>query len=274
MPELQTSSPETVEERKATEPKPEKSQVEKLAELFADESPAPQERREPERAEGKAGESQEKAKPLKALKDLAERLELAPEALYAIEVPMSDGKTMSLGQLKDAAAKQGDFTVRELAFEEQRTRQEGELLRAQGELRELIAALPQSAIKPETLELIRQKHEANLKRERTKTLEVIPEWSDETKRTEEIGGIVEHLKDYGFPANYLQSVYDHRTLKYIRDNYLREQRIRKALEQVQATSPLSTPKSKTNGAAPKKPHSAPLKERSDSRSRLLNLLSD
>lgn len=221
-------------------------------------------------ADGKPVERQPKGKP-KGLKDLAERLELKPEDLYALEIPTADGKTKTLGQLKDAAAKEGDLSVRELAFEESRSRQEGELLRAQSELRELVAALPKTAVKPEVLETIRQKHEAVLKRERARTLEVIPEWQDEAKRTEEIAGIVEHLKGYGFPANYLQSVFDHRTLKYIRENWQREQRIRKALEQVEAMKPKTPAKSKPHGAAPK-PADRRVPQSSDRRSQLLNLL--
>lgn len=274
MPEQKPSSAETQGSTPETKPaeKPEKSQIETLADLFREEEqPSPEGGAAETAADGKPAERQEKGKP-KGLKDLAERLELKPEDLYALEIPMADGKTKTLGQLKDAAAKEGDLSVRELAFEEDRSRQEGELLRAQSELRELVAALPKSAVKPEVLDTIRQKHELVLKRERAKTLEVIPEWQDETKRTEEIAGIVEHLKGYGFPANYLQSVFDHRTLKYIRDNWQREQRIRKALEQVEAMKPRTPAKSKPNGAAPKPAESRAPRQTQDNRSRLLNLL--
>lgn len=257
MPESKTSSPETEGSNAATTPsgaaeKPDKSRIETLADLFREGEPSQEGDASETDANGKPAERQKKGKP-KGLKDLAERLELKPEDLYALEIPMSDGKSRTLGQLKDLAAKEGDLSVRELAFEETRSRRESDLMRAQSELRELVAALPKSAVKPEVLEAIRTKHEAVLKRERAQTLEVIPEWNDEAKRTEEIAGIVEHLKGYGFPANYLQSVFDHRTIRYIRDNWRREVRIQKALEQVEAVRPKPTPKSTPNGAA-KKPY--------------------
>lgn len=245
-------------------PPEQKSQIETLAEMFQE---------EPEKGiNGEPAETQTKGKP-KGLKDAAERLGLKPEDLYAIEVPMSDGKVKTLGQLKDAAAKEGDLSVRELAFEESRTKRESDLIRAQSELRELVSALPASAVKPEVLEAVRQKHEAIMKRERAKTLEAIPEWQDEAKRNEEIEGIMSHLEGYGFPKNYLQTIYDHRALRYIRENFLRETRIRKALEQVQQVRPTSTPKAKSNGAAPKL--SQPFSKKSEGGSaKLLDLLNN
>jgi hypothetical protein len=254
----QEQAPEMVQDETtpATAEKPQqKSKIETLADMF----------REPAKEEATAGENQQlgetaekqpKVAP-KALKDLAEKLGVRPEDLYGIEVPYADGKTRTLGQLKDLASKEGDLTVRELAIEEARTKKEAELHRDRAELSELIAALPREALKPEVINAIRQKHEATLKRERAKTLEIIPEWKDEAKRTEELTGIVEHLQSYGFPAHYLQSVSDSRTLKYIRENYLREQRLRRALEKVEAAAPSATTKSKPTGSAPKKPSSRP-----------------
>lgn len=278
MQESQASSPETVTDsppKPTHQPeKPEKSRLEHIAALLGEGAPAEEADAEESSApddEGKAAERHEKAKPPKALKELAERLSLKPEDLYAIEVPMSDGKTKTLGQLKDLAAKEGDLSVRELAIEESRTRKEGDLLRAQAELRELVEALPKDALKPEVLNAVRQKHEAVLTRERTRTLEAIPEWRDEAKRTEDEAGMIEHLKGYGFPASYLKSIFDSRALKYIRENWQRETRIRKALEQVQEVKPTATPRSKSTNGAPKKPGTAPTKTLSP---RLAQLLAD
>lgn len=255
MPELTDTSPETVETPEQTEtPEPE---LKNLADLLAAEE-KPEESGSPETGteEGKPGESPEKGKP-KTLKALAETLKLEDKDLYAIEVPMAkDGETRTLGELKDLAAKQDQFTLRELEFEEERQRKEGELIRSQNELRELMASLPEGAVKPEVLEKVRAKHEATLKLERERTLEAIPEWKDEEKRTEDIKGMVEHLKSYGFPESYLKTVFNHRTMKYIRDNWLREQRIRKALEQVKSATPGKTSTGKPAGKAPKKPSKA------------------
>jgi hypothetical protein len=264
MPEPKTSSPETANPEspetanpQAPAEKPQASRLEEIARLLGE--PTDKVDAEESSAPGKAAEKPKDAKPPKALKELAERLELKPEDLYAIEIPMSDGKSKTLGQLKDLAGKEGDLTARELRIEEERTRKESDLLRSQNELRELVSALPKDALKPEVVNAIRQKHEQHVSTERARTLELIPEWRDETKRTEEIAGMVEHLKGYGFPAQYLQAIYDSRALKYIRENMLREQRIRKALEQVQPAKPAATTKSKPNGAPKSSSAAAPPK---------------
>lgn len=245
--------PETAEETQTPETEP--SQLKSLASLLAaGENPETDSSDESE--EGTAAEKPEKAKP-KSLKALAEKLKLEDKDLYAIEVPMANGETRTLGQLKDAVAKQDEFSLREIEFEETRQQREGELIRAQSELRELISSLPKNAIKPEVLEAIHQKHDARLQVERAKTLEAIPAWSDEAKRTEEITGMIEHLESYGFPQNYIQTIHDHRTLKYIRDNYLRAQRVRTALEAVKSGKPPANANSKPNGKAPAKPSSKP-----------------
>lgn len=268
MSEFETSSPET-----ATPPETAETPdtgLKTLADLLsAEEKP---ETAPPETGnEGKpAGDSPEKGKPTD-LKSLAERLATKPEDLYAIKVPMPNGESRTLGELKDLAAKQDEFTLRELEFEEERQRKEGELIRAQDELREMLAALPKEAIKPEMLDKIRQKHEATLKLEREKTLDVIPEWRDEDRRTEDVRGMIEHLKGYGFPENYLTNVVSHRMLRYIRDNWLREQRIRKALEAVKTGKPPATTTGKASGKPPKKPSTTVPK--GQSRNRLETLFS-
>lgn len=185
--------------------------------------------------------------------DLAGKLGLELDALYKLEVSQAeDGTPVTVEHLKDHYAKQGDLTLRELEFEERRTKQESELMQAQEDLRELMASLPEKAIKPEVLQKVREKHDAQMNLERKRTLEVIPEWNDEDVRTRDIEGMAEHLKQYGYPANQLERIADHRQIKYIRDNWQREQRIRKALEKVKAGKPNPTSKQKPAGKAPSK----------------------
>lgn len=64
--------------------------------------------------------------------------------------------------------------------------------------------------------------------------------------------MAEHLKQYGYPVNHLERIADHRQLKYIRDNWQREQRIRQALAKVKAGKPAPTPQSKPASKAPSK----------------------
>lgn len=227
-----------------------------------------------EAADG-AGKGESRSKPPTVLREVAERLGLQPEALYKIAIPLPNGKSMTLGALKDAAAAQGDFSVRELEFETRRTRQEGELLTAQQELRELYAALPEAARKPELLETVRRKTAARLKAERERTLMMIPEWEHEERRTQDMAGMVTHLKEFGFPANYLEGVSDHRVIKYMRDNWILSERVKKALEAAKEETPEPQARGRANRKPPKKESQSQQQHSSrqprDHRSRVMNI---
>lgn len=185
--------------------------------------------------------------------DLAGKLGIELDDLYKLEVSQAeDGTPVTVENLKDNHAVQVDFSMREIEFEERRTQQESEIMQAQEELRELMAALPEKAIKPEVLQKVRAKHEAQATLERKRTLEVIPAWQDQETRIADLTGMSEHLKQYGYPVNHLERVADHRQIKYIRDNWQRELRIRKALAAVKPGKPNPTTKQKPGNKAPLK----------------------
>lgn len=176
-----------------------------------------------------------KSQPMpKDLNGLAETLGVEVKELYALSIPSArEGeKPYTLGKLKDIAADIDDFNLRNLKFDERVRKTEGDMLRAQQELRTLVEALPEDALKPEVLKAVREKHEAELKAERARTLEVISDWGDEETERQDRAGMAEHLSEYGFPENMLDTISDHKTLRYVRENYLREKRLRKVLEGV------------------------------------------
>lgn len=248
------SSPETATPTAApAETQAPPSELRQFAELF-EEQPKPQGNGSASETApaGLPAEKQTQGKP-KNLAELAETLKLKPEDLYDLDVPMSNGKPVKLGALKDAAARQEEFSVRELQFEESRVKRESELLRSLSELREVVSMLPPAAVKPEVIDAVRRKHEATVKAERARTLEVIPEWNDEAKRTADIAGMIEHLQAYGFAPNTLESIVDHRQVRYVRENYLREKRLKAALAQVSAVKSSTPAPSRTSGTVPKKP---------------------
>lgn len=216
-----------------------------LADLLADTTT--------EKVETKDGVAPEtdNAKP-NDLKALAEKFAAEDKDLYEIAIPFANGESRTIGELKDIANKQDDFTVREMKFEESRETREADLMRAQDELRQLMSSLPPESIKPEMIEKVRVKHEATLQVERAATREAIPEWDDEETQKADVQGMMEHLKGYGIPETYLMSIYDHRILKYMRDNWLRQQRVEKALAQVTKGQPAKTKTSKATGKAPRK----------------------
>ena len=216
--------------------------------------------------EGNAGESQQNAEPKagepkgkpKLLKDLAERLSVSDADLYDVEVPMPNGKAVKLGALKDAHAKQDDFTVRELAFEERVAKQEAEWTRAQTEMQALMSQLDPKAIKPELREKVRQQIAADVTRERKRVLEVIPEWSNETVREADLGAMVEYLKDFGMHESFLTATMNHKLFRMVRSATLQKQRIEKALAGITPIKkPSTTGRSAAGNGAARKPDIQP-----------------
>lgn len=202
------------------------------------------------------GESQ---KPPTTLAEAAERLGLDVTALYKLTVPdpHSEGESFTLGELKDAHAQRGEFTVKQMAWEESRAEQQAELLRAQQEIEELLTHVPKRLLESDALKAARTRLDARGERERRLTLQAIPEWRSEETRKADLAAMIEHLSGYGFPKEYLGSVSDHRTFRYIRENMQREQRVKAALEQVQKLQGKQHKPGKPNaGKPPQKPGSS------------------
>lgn len=213
-------------------------------------------------SQGDAGESPSEAEPQagkpkgkpKAFSELAERLELAPEDLYAVELTTGTGKKVTLGSLKDMADKSEDFTVRELALAEKAAKQEAEWTRSQTEFAELMSSLDPKAITPQVREKVRAKVEASVKRERELILSTIPEWQNATVRDAELGAMVEYLRDFGLPESFLTTTMHHKLFRMVRDATLRKQRHERALAQVvPVKKPSTTGKSGAGNGAPRKP---------------------
>lgn len=191
---------------------------------------------QPEKAaeEGKAPEESS----ITTLNGLAEKLGVNVADLYGLDVGMKgDGKTVTLGQLKDLMAEKVDYDAQRLVFEENRTKQENELLRAKQELQSIVSSLPANAINPEVQAKIRAQLDTHQQQERLRALEVIPSWSDEATESNDRNGIAEHLAEYGFDGSELDRVIDHRLVKYMRDNWQRKILVDKATKQLEAIKP-------------------------------------
>jgi hypothetical protein len=193
--------------------------------------------------------------PVDSIDRLTKRLKLTPEQAYEIKVPMPNGaEALTIGALKDKISDLTDFDMRVVQFDERRIKQEGEILKSQQELKSILEMLPKEAKSPEVLQKVRERQELVTRRERQATLEHIPEWRDEQKRTVEFEGIQEMLSDYGFDDTFFHSVVDHRAMKFLRDTFLMRSRIRKALEQVRDPKKLGVKPSGKGAKAPVKPN--------------------
>ena len=197
------------------------------------------------------GNDKKNVKP-KMFNDLAENLGIKLDDLYNLEVTTSDGKTVTIQELKALQGKQDEIILRELEFEEARASKEGDLRQAQNEIAEIVGALPDGTMSPAILEKLRAKNVKRKEIEQSRTLDAIPSWKDEPARTKDMTGMATHLERFGFPADYLNSVVDHRQWVFIRESFLREQRIKNALAKVRAGAPNPTTPTKTAGKAPSK----------------------
>lgn len=229
---------------------PESEPAPNLAEALANAETAPK----PDEGT-EAGETPSKPRTLKALAELA-KLEVSD--LYELEIPLeaangeSEGKTVTLGQLKDSMAKQGDLETETAAFEERRTKSENELLRARQQLQEIVASLPQGSIKPEVIARMNAETEQYRKAETERLAEAIPEWDDDARRESDRAMILEHMGEYGYSAPAFDGIIDHRMVKYVRDNALRWKRMNEALKKVEERKP-KPPASASKPATSTKP---------------------
>lgn len=190
-----------------------------------------------------------KSKKPKSLKAAAEMLGVEVEDLYSLEIPSSrqGEKPYTLGTLKDLAASEDDHTVRTLQLDADRRSFERERVTAETEIRETLALLPEDALKPEALKKLRAGIETKHAREREAILKVIPEWSDEAVRLQDMRAMVEYLKGYGLPETTLMEHFDHRIFRFVRNAMRIQQAVDKALGKVKERRSNTPPKGQARG---------------------------
>lgn len=208
-------------------------------------------------AESSQGEDPQTDGKPDTLDAIATKLGVEVSDLYDVAVkqppgPGGEDRTVTLGELADMAKDSGQLELDRLEFDESRTRREQDLMRAQQELSEIVALIPDSAKSPDLVAAVSRKVATQQTQERALTLKVIPEWTDETVETRERDEIGKHLGAYGFPPNHLEQVIDHRTVKYIRDNWQRERNMAKALEAMKRRKAKATGAAKPAAGAPRK----------------------
>ena len=186
-----------------------------------------------------SGDAPKNAKPV-FFNDLAGVNDLKIDDLYALKIKFGsdqDSKELTIEELKDLGKQQDEIVMRELKWEEDKSKQEADLRRAQNELTEIVQGLPQGSLNEKVLSQVRERQAQREQRERALTLQAIPSWQDENVRTAELAGMAAYMEGFGFPKNYLAAVVDHRQMAFIRQSFLREQRIKAALEKVTPASP-------------------------------------
>ncbi len=268
-----TNTPETAASNAETR-EPTRSELDQVSALLRGEEPGQDDQAnaraddqddqggDSENSDASSETNKSKGKP-KNLDGLAETLGVEVADLYKIEIPFADGDNVehkTLGEIKDAMAERSTFEVDRLAWEEQRTERENQVVKSMQEVSEIVSMLPRSAISEQLLEAVARKRATLVESETRLTRQVIPEWTSEDVETQDREAMREHLSEYGFPENYLDSLVDHRTLRYIRESMKRQQRIERALAQVKT---VRKPGHKPSGKPTGKP--APSRKRAASR---------
>jgi len=154
-------------------------------------------------------------KPL-TLKELAKELGVDAKSLYEVEIPIGDGKKLSLGELKDLAKQSDDHRT---ALEQLRgveTDRSNEVMLARRELATMMQALGDQ-VDPMAVHAVQEMNSKHLQRETTLMMAAIPEWRDPVHRAADKKEMVDFVGKYGFTESELGQVTDHRLVKLLRD---------------------------------------------------------
>lgn len=192
-----------------------------------------------------------------SLADLAERLGIEVEDLYAIEIPFGDNaEPKKLGELKDGFAAVESLSADRLQWEETKAQQEREIRKHQQDIADIVSILPKAALTPEVLGKITRHRDEVAQREERLTKAIIPDWKNPEREKADRQLMSGFLSEFGFPENYLDALVDSKTLAMIRDSALRKKRVDDALAQVRQVKETghrrSTKPGKPNPAAPGK----------------------
>lgn len=222
-----------------------------------DESPQPQDG-ESQTEESKSETQAEAEKPI-LFSDLAKGLGVEPGDLYDVEIALSEGREpVTLGALKDSYQDQAQITERETTLAEREVKASNDVMTARRQLEQLVQLLP--TIPPELIKQVETLDADKLRTEQRLMVEAIPEWSNAAVLAADSKAIAEHLKPYGFSAAEVGLIQDHRLAKYVRDQMLREQRIKDATGTANAKTAAKNTGKKPARRGPKQDRMAKLRD--------------
>lgn len=216
------------------------------------------------------------SKPPRDITGAIKRLGVKPEEFDEVLIPFEGSEPI---KFKDLRARVGDLVnleTEQTRFETRRIQEEGRLLRQQSEMREILAMIPPANLSPQLVDKVRKRHNAMLEYERGMTMEHIPAWQSEARMAEDRTGINKMLTEYGFDSTFLESVTDHRALKFLRDMYLRDKRIKEALSKVTVSDEKGQRPSQKTTKSPARPPTDSNRRNNglDQNSKLRNLFND
>ncbi len=177
------------------------------------------------------------------LADLAEHIGGTAADLYELAVPMADGSTVSLGDLKDNYRESGPVKEAREALKAKTDEFERLQLQTRSEINWLMSMIPEQA----RAGMIQQARErqANWQEEQNGiVLDAMPEWADPEVRAADRAQIVEDGRVYGFSEQEITFTQDARQLRWMRDfsRMKRELQEMNAAAKGQKAAPGKTPK--------------------------------
>lgn len=148
--------------------------------------------------------------------DLAKHLEVEAADLYSLEIPVGDGVTVSLGEMKDQFKQYGPVVEAREKLKADTDNYEKALLATRAELNAIMEIV--SPWQREQMLGRARAHQAQWEQEQERTLlEAVPEWKDEKKRNEDRQALIQYAAEYGFTEAEITHTQDARTLRMLRD---------------------------------------------------------
>lgn len=150
------------------------------------------------------------------LTDLAETLGVDAAGLYDVRIPLADGESFTLGEIKDKVQDLKRSETLLATTQQQKAETENELLRQRRELMLVQQSLGREPTEQERRQATQQ-WEQYVSRETQLQQAAIPEWSDPEQAKVDRQAIKSLLDEYGLTPNEADQVHDHRQLKLLHD---------------------------------------------------------
>jgi hypothetical protein len=144
--------------------------------------------------------------------ELAERAGATKDELYAVAIPLGNGKTITLGELKDRAREYVDIDTARVELEERRERDQMESIDNRRRIAGIMNRLaPIAAHLPaDLMASVETDYKQHLQREATLLRQAAPEWAEPKAAEAGREMIAAFLKPYGFSSAEVAAMDDHR----------------------------------------------------------------
>jgi hypothetical protein len=156
----------------------------------------------------------------KTIADYAAELEVDPQELYSLSVPLgddSDDQPLTIGEMKDRIKEVRDFDRRRDDFEDYRDQSLNEVANARQQIEGVLSRITQ-VIPPDQLASAfsdyQYSHEQQVSASRLQLREWFPEWDDVQVKTRDREKLDSFLGSYGFSRYEIDNLVDARLVRF------------------------------------------------------------